>query len=93
MEQLTLTAAQTYPSTTFWRVSRLLLDWSGARIDIGLLGTNGEQQAISYTGATAITLMTTLNKINLSTQSLHSRIMSRLVADGFLASSVTGSPD
>lgn len=93
MEQLTLTAAQTYPSTTFWKISALHLDWTAARIDIVLLGTNGEQKTFSYTGATATTFMIALNKLNLSVQSLHSRIMTRLVADGFLAGSVTGIPD
>lgn len=93
MEKLTLTAPKTYPAIADWQVAQLRLDWPGQRIDIMLIGTNSETLNVAYTGATATAFMASLNKANLSVQSLHSRILSRLVVDGFLAGTVTGLPD
>lgn len=93
MEKLTLTVAKAYPSIADWQVAQLRLDWPGQRIDIMLLGTNSETLNAAYTGATATAFMKALNTANLTVQSLHSRILSRLVADGFLVGTVTGLPD
>jgi len=93
-EKLDLTSAITAPSVTDYRVSRLLLDWDGARIAVGLKGPNGELRTEGYTGAAATNLMVTLNKANLSTTSLHKRVLNQLVADGKLpAGTVSGTPD
>ena len=51
MEQLDLTTPLTYPSTTNWKVVKLALDWYGQFIEIGLLGSNGERKAHSYSGS------------------------------------------
>ena len=93
METLTLTAAIVPPSITSYRVSLLQLDWDGAAITIRLRGPNNEQREHIYSGSTATTLMNQLNTLNMSTTSLHKRLLQRLVSDGVLAGTVTGSPD
>ena len=93
MEILTLTSPIVPPSITTWRVSYLALNWDGESITVGLRGSNGETKNHSYSGATAISLMTALNKANLSTISLHRRIINQLVTDGVILGTVSGSPD
>ena len=93
MEQLNLTFPVTYPNTTSWKVDELHLRWSAARIDIRLLGSGGESKHVIYSGSTATTLMSALNKANLSTNSLHKRILNQLVTDGEISGTVSGSPD
>lgn len=91
MESLTLTAPQSVPS---YQVLKLTLNWGGASITVTVKDPLGNEIRASYAGAAATTLMTQLNKANLSTQSLHSRILSQLVTDGKLpAGTVTGAPD
>lgn len=99
-EKLDLTAPVTKPALTDYRVERLTLHFNppeGSSIYIQLLGTNGEAFSHAYVDApgspTATTLLIALNKMDLSTQSLQRRILARLVADGVLAGSITGSPD
>lgn len=46
-----------------------------------------------WTGDTARTMMIALNKANLSSNSLHKRILDRLVQEGRLDGSVSGTPD
>lgn len=92
-ERLDLTAAVTYPSTTYWRVARLDLNWNQASITIDLVGPNNERKSHQYIGATATTLMVALNKANLTSNSLQKRVLDRLVSDGVLAGTVSGSPD
>lgn len=84
-EQLDLTAAIVPPSQTSYRVSRLTLDWDGQLIRVGLTASDGTAFDVSYTGTTAVQLMTTLNSANLSLSSLHKRILNKLVADGKIA--------
>jgi hypothetical protein len=93
-EQLVLTVAITHPSQTLWRVSRIVLDRSNARIHIRVVGNNGEQKEWVYDGAVALTLMNQLNTMDLTVQSLEKRILNRLVIDGVLsAGTITGTPD
>lgn len=93
MEQLDLAVAETKPTNTRYRVAVLNLDWAGAQIYVGLVGLNGEAKSHTYTGATATTLMNQLNTLNMSTTSLHKRILQRLATDGVLSGTVSGSPD
>ena len=91
MEDLTLTAPISVPT---YRVSKIIFDWTNARIVISVFDPVGDLVKCVYTGSTATTLMTQLNTINLSTSSLHKRVLERLVTDGKLpAGTVTGSPD
>jgi len=92
-EKLNLTTPKTYPTTSDWRVDCLTLDWGNGIITIRLKGTNGEVLTHIYDGSVAPALMIALNKANLTTNSLHKRILDRLVADGVLAGTVTGTPD
>ena len=92
-EQLDLTTPVTTPDITSWRVVYLELNWAAQSIRIGLLGTNGETSHHNYNGEVAITLMTNLNKANLSTKSLQRRILERLIIDGHLEGSISGTPD
>jgi hypothetical protein len=105
-EQIDLTTPdQAKPGTNFYRVSTLTLDYDGGRITIVLMGENGVQRAEVYNdgqdgqgnedpgGTLATTLMRALNKANLSTKSLHRRIIEKLVADGRLSGSISGDPE
>lgn len=92
-EQLTLTVVETKPVNTYYRVARLDLNWREAIIHIELTGTNGERKGHTYDGQTATSLMVVLNTANLSVKSLHRRVLERLVADGVILGSVTGTPD
>ncbi len=65
-----------------WTLAELLLRRAPSPlIVVRVVGPNGEQQSVSYDGATAQTLLVALNKANLSTRSLTSRVFDRLVAD------------
>jgi hypothetical protein len=91
MESLTLTVPQ---SVTSYRVLKLVLDWSEARIKVELADQAGVVIRAEYGGAEATALMVSLNKANLSTNSLHKRILQQLATDGKLpAGTVTGAPD
>ena len=91
MEILTITSPP--PQQTTWRVNEVYFNWDAQSIQIGLKGTNGEAKHHTYSGATAASLMVSLNKANLSTTSLHKRIINQLVSDGVIAGTVSGSPD
>jgi hypothetical protein len=90
MEQLNLT---TPISVTDVKVQRLALDWAGKTIYILVIGTDGRTLQFTYDGDVAATLMKQLNTLNLSTKSLHKRLLERLVADGFLSGTISGTPD
>lgn len=92
MEALTLTAPI---SVTSYQIKKILFDLEHAIISIILFdSTNNQRVNAEYAGPTATTLMNQLNTVNLSTTSLHRRILERLVADGKLpAGTVTGTPD
>jgi hypothetical protein len=93
MEQFDLTTPVTTPALATYTVERLTLDWPGAAISIQLRGQNGEPFSFSYSGSVATTLMRALNKADLSVKSLQRRILERLVADGALAGTISGTPD
>lgn len=93
-EQIDLTTPIVVSKTTdFFRVVKLGLDWRAAVIAIVLEGENGELQSYRYEGSEATTLMIALNKANLSATSLQRRILNRLIADGRISGTVSGSPD
>lgn len=94
-ERFTLTTAETIPEkrTTYYRVARVSLNWVAARIDVDVLGENGELRGFVYEGVVATNLMVALNTADLSVKSLHRRILERLAADGRLVGAVTGAPD
>ena len=88
-EDITLAApVHVDPGVTRWRIAHLWLDWEGARIRIALRAWSGSafagahQLEVQYEGAVATSMMIALNKANLSTRSLHQRVLDRLLADG-----------
>jgi len=92
-EIVTLTAPIVPPTLTTYRVVMLSLDWDSASIAIRLKGTNGETKFCGYQGATALSMMTTLNKANLTANSLQKRVLTQLISDGEIAGAISGSPD
>ena len=61
----------------------------------GAFVTTGPPLNVTYNGSTNPTgaaLIVSLNKANLSTTSLEKRILNQLIASGFLAGSVSGTP-
>jgi len=96
MEKIALTTPITPQSltTSEYVVRSLTLGWDDERITIVLRDNHGRISHHSYDGAPAVALMRALNKANLSTNSLHRRILTQLAADGKVPSgSVTGAPD
>lgn len=93
-EQLDLgSPAQSAPGTVTWRPILLHLNWEQETIKAGFRGDNGEYTSVGWDGTDATTLMVALNKANLSTKSLHKRIMEKAVADGKLSGTISGVPD
>ena len=81
-------------SISSYRVIGLNLDWKGSTITIFLESvTTGQQTVYLYQKDEAQNLMITLNKMDLSVKSLQRRILEKLVADGHLTGTVSGSPD
>lgn len=80
--------------STSLSVASLLLDWEGARIHARFVGNAGHRYNAQWDGATATSLMVALNKANLTTNSLHKRLINQALTDGKLpAGSISGSPD
>ena len=92
-EVITLTIPPVPAVDVPYRVSAILLDWDEAKIAIKLVGANGERIGHQYAGDTARTMMRALNTANLSTKSLHRRVIERLIADGVLSGAISGTPD
>jgi hypothetical protein len=82
---------QSRPGTSEYRIAGLFLNVEDEYIEINLRGANAELRVERY--ADALDLIIALNKANLSTKSLQRRIMERLIADGRLAGSISGTPD
>lgn len=96
-EIVTLTTPVQPPSITNYHVSRLLINVDDLRIIVELKGPQGETLNKFYdssTSPTGASLLTTLNKNNFSggNNSLIKAIYVRLIADGVLTGSVSGSP-
>ena len=62
-------------------------------IVIRLRDNNGGGSSYTYHGQQAVDMIKVLNTANLTTKSMHKRILERLAADGFLPGTVTGTPD
>lgn len=88
------TPDQVRAGTLAYSVTQLVLDWEQGRIVVRLVGDNGERKEVIFGDAdNARDMMRALNTMDLSTKSLHRRIMERLIADGHLAGSISGVPD
>jgi hypothetical protein len=102
MEELVLTEPDVIPEkvTNKYHVISLTLDMTTVALDgePGLIGiilrdNNGERFTHSYVGKQAMDLIKFLNTANLTTKSMHKRVLEKLSADGVLPGSVTGAPD
>lgn len=96
MEQIDLTTPVTPPSTTNYKVERMTLDIFANTILVQLKGNNGEVLSKLYdatTTPTGATLLHSLNVGNFSTgPSLLKTTYNRLIADGVLSGTVSGTP-
>ena len=82
--------------TSFWKVRLLTMFYDGEEsyIKVGLVGENGMAKSVGYEGAEAETLIKQLNTIDLSAQSLQSRIMQKLATDDLIGDGTqSGTPD
>lgn len=101
-ERVTLTVPIVGVTTTDYQLRALHLDLGDrattdddtVRVDLesttGLATDPDHIRRFTYTGAVANAMITGLNKANLTARSLNQRIMDRLIADGFIAGTVTG---
>jgi len=103
MAELITFAAAVDPPRTVFRIALLAFDWMNATVKIHVRDFDGTKLALTppqspfgervivvqYSGAEATALMTALNKVNLSTQSLHQRVLTKLLADGKIPGGAT----
>ena len=92
MEQVDLTEIVQPPAVNNYRISRLSLDWDSACIDILLRDNVGGTVTATYSGQEATDMMLVLNTANLTTNSLHKRTLNKLIADGKLLGTISGTP-
>lgn len=96
VEQLDLTTPETFSaptSITTYKIRRITMDWESAKVEIWLTGSGGQRKVLSFTGAEATAYMTNLNKRNASVVSNQKWTLQLLVTNGYLAGTVSGTPD
>lgn len=94
VEQIDLSVPITKPAISYYRVVRLELDWDIAKIEIHLKFTpTGERIIFGYSDTEALNLMKAMNTKNFSTTSMQKTILQKLITDGKLAGTISGSPD
>lgn len=89
------------PGATTFRIALLVMDWEHSIIKIHLrewggvaFTPGGKMVTVIYEGVTARNLMIALNKANLTTNTLHQRVLERLLTDGKIpAGSTEGTPE
>lgn len=93
-ETLTLTTPIVPPTRVSYTFARLVLDLEAQVIQVTVRGSDGAEIHGEWSGAQAVSMMTTLNTFNLSTgTSLVKLIFQQLVAAGKLpAGTVSGVP-
>lgn len=90
-EILTLTSPI---SITTFDIVRVDFQWRDSRILVEFSDTTGKVIPAIWEGTAARNLMISLNKANLTSNTLRARIFSQAVTDGKLpAGTVTGTPD
>lgn len=97
-EKITLSSsyvADPRTATEFY-VESVLFNWKDKKIVIHL-GNGVIQRVIEYVDTAAdpkaTNLMVALNKANLTSNSLHKRILNQLISDGYIAGTISGSTD
>lgn len=100
-EQVDLPAPIPKPSQTRWKLGYLLIDNANKRVSVQLIGDVGENVTCDYptpppggsSQPSGATLISTLNTANLTSNSLIKRTFNRVITDGCIAGTVTGTPD
>lgn len=106
MERIDLAQAQG-PTTTHWHVKGVDMDraniWdangaivympSGSYIHARFIGQNGLTHSHTWRGASADVDILAIQKANLTTVSMHRRIMLKAIADNVFAGTISGTPD
>ena len=98
-EIVTLTSPLTKPNVTTVTLDQIIINRTNMSIYITWFGNTGEQFSASYptpspnSQPSGSTLIHTLNTSNFSTNSLQKQVFNRLIADGYLAGTVSGTPD
>lgn len=93
-EKIDLTTPITVPTITSYQITRLTLDIEGAGVIVNLKSNTGERTQCSYNGLEATILMVAMNKMNFTTSnSMQKKVLQKLIADGKLAGTISGSPD
>lgn len=92
-ERVTLAAPVNF-SQTGWDLSAMVLDVDKMQIIIRLRSTGSAALTLekTYDGAVGDTLLRSLNKANLTTRSLIERTYDRLISDGVISGTVSGTP-
>ncbi len=90
-EQIDLTTPVVISS---YKIVELHLNLRDETIRIVLFNeVSNKDLIVAYEGAVAMTLMNQLNKANFSTNSLQKVILNRLITDGKLTGTISGTPD
>jgi hypothetical protein len=83
-------------ATSVLRVNALNMRWGNSPeeslIDIQL-SSGTILLSFGYFGQDARNQMILLNKANLTSNSLHRRVLNKLISDGFISGTISGSPD
>lgn len=94
MEQFDLTIPdQVNAGTSIYRIASVALNWENKTMTIVLTAPGGFRKTIQYVDPQATTMMRAINKANLSTKSLHKRLLEQLATDGELIGAISGLPD
>ena len=83
-------------STTQLRVNELRLRWGNTSAESHIyveLSSGTIHTSFTYIGQDARDQMVLLNKANLTSNSLHKRIINKLISDGKISGTVSGTPD
>lgn len=95
-EKIALASPETKPSNTSYSLDHISFDLRRRAITVQLLGDNGEAITKTYdhsTTPTGATLFTQVNTSDNRTVSMVKKVYARLIADGVLAGTVSGTPD
>lgn len=79
-------------STSTITVQSLYLNWKDRVVEV-TVGDGTVSKTFIYRGDTALSMMNQLNKANLTSNSLHKRVINQLISDGYLVGTISGNPD
>lgn len=93
-ERIDLTTAdQTSTGTLHYRIMRSDLDKESARVTFYLNSDGGFRKVLVFTGNDALTYIKAVNRRNATITSNEKWTLNQLVSKGYLAGTVSGTPD